>query len=98
MPDPEEIGAKILGEKMMKALECTSHHFGSDGRCTICQIRLTYLQDALATLNRWTKAEKADPNEHWQEKYDNLAKCKPHTHEKLNPMHKLYDMEGNQNE
>jgi hypothetical protein len=53
-----------------------------------------YFYEALAALNRWSKAEKEDPAEHWQEKMDSY-KCKPHTHDE-NPLAKLYNMEGNQ--
>jgi hypothetical protein len=51
-----------------------------------------YFNECMETLYNWTEKERADPNEHWQEKVDNL-KCNPHSHEE-NPILKLYDIEG----
>ncbi len=76
MPDPEEIGAKILGDKMR---ECREHHFNSSGRCSYCSMQSRYYYEALSALNSWSKKEKEDPAEHWHEKMDSY-KCEPHTH------------------
>lgn len=89
--------------------ECTEHHFGSSGRCNVCSMQARYYYEAISALNRWSKKEKEDPSEHWQEKMDSY-KCKPHTHDPHHgtitevehlaihgdPFHKLYDMEAGQ--
>jgi hypothetical protein len=81
---------------------CREHHFGSDGRCSNCQMKSSYYYEAMGILNSWSKKSKADPNEHWQEKVDSY-KCNPHLHVTMttkitipndNPIRQLYDMES----
>jgi hypothetical protein len=79
MPDPEEIGAKILAQKMN---ECREHHFGSDTRCKVCAMQARYYAEVMTALNGWSKRDKEDPVNQWQYIVDSY-KCKPHTHENL---------------
>jgi hypothetical protein len=60
--------------------DCREHHFTSSGRCRYCQIQARYYYECMTTLNSWSKKEKRNPNEHWQEKVDSL-RCKLHIHE-----------------
>lgn len=86
---------------MLSVKECREHHWGSDGRCSECSMQRRYFYECMATLNRWTEKEKADPKEDWQGKVDGL-KCHPHLHVPMttkitlpndNPIKQLYDME-----
>jgi hypothetical protein len=64
---------------------CTKHHFPSySERCTECSIKLSYLTEVLATLDRWDEKSKNDPNEHWEEKRKSYSECKPHFHKIMN--------------
>ena len=58
---------------------CTRHHYGSDGRCTRCQMKAVYYNDAIGQLESWSDIDKRNPAERWQEKMDSF-RCKPHTH------------------
>lgn len=86
--------------------ECREHHWGSNGRCSVCSMQARYFAECMATLNSWGEKEKKLMSEDWQGKVDGL-KCKPHTHDPHHgtitetehlaihndPFHKLYDME-----
>jgi hypothetical protein len=82
--------------------ECREHHFGSNGRCSNCQMRSDYYFDAMRKLSKWTKKERTNPSSNYEEIVESYQ-CKPHLHVIMtttitipndNPIRQLYDMES----
>jgi hypothetical protein len=71
---------------------CREHHFGSDKRCTYCQMQERYYVEGIATLKTWTQTD-IDSCKHDYEFAVDLLMCKAHSHDE-NLLQRLFDMEG----
>jgi len=76
---------------MIELTLCREHHFGSDKRCTYCQMQERYYAEAMTTLKKWSKEEIESDKRHYEMVLDSIM-CNVHSHDE-NPLHKLFDME-----
>jgi len=85
--------------------ECREHHWGSDGRCSICSMQARYYGEGMGNLRAWSKREIVGDKAHYESCLESM-KCHPHVHwlhtshimlpTDKSPLAQLYDMEGMQ--